>query len=98
MVLLQICLLPLTVLFLLGAIFAIGSAGLGQPRQSTWMDQDDAWVDKRISSVTAGSIHLPGQLLSFNRSGKQQVDLPQTEISQDYSIRESLPELLIFKH
>jgi len=97
MILLQICLLPFSVLLLLGAIFVIGSAGVAQAEHSTWIDQDDAWIDERMSAVTTGSVRLPGQSQSFDVSGKEQVDLLQTEIVHGYSIQESLSELPIYK-
>ena len=97
MILLQICLLPLSVLLLLGAIFAIGSAGVEQPDQSTWIDQDDAWIDERLSAVTTGFVHLPCQSYSFDVSGNEQVELLHTEIIHGFVNRDSLSELLIYK-
>jgi len=97
MILLQVCLLPFSVLLLLGAIFVIGSAGVEQPKHSTWIDQDAAWIAERMSAVTTGSVRLPGQSQSFNVSGKEQADLPQTEIVHGYSLHESLSELPIYK-
>lgn len=96
MIFLQICLLPLSVVFLLGAIFAIGSAGSTQPEQSTWIDQDGAWIDERLSAVTTGSVHLPCQSQSFNVSGEEAVDLLQAEIVHGYSIYEAPSELPIY--
>ena len=97
MILLQICLLPLSVLLLLGAIFAIGSTGLEQPNQSTWSDQDEAWIDERLSAVTTGIVHLPCQSYSFDVSGKEQVELLQIESTDGFVNRDSLSELLIYK-
>ncbi len=97
MLILQILLVPFVVLLLLGAIFVIGTAGVAQAGHSTWIDQDDAWIDERMSAVTTGSVRLPGQSQSINVSAKDQVDLPQTEIVHGYSIHESLSELPIYE-
>ena len=97
MIFLQICLFPLSVLFLLGAIFTIGSAGVTQPEQSTWIDQDDAWIDERLSAATTGSVRLPSQSQSLDVSGKEQVDLLQAETFHGYSIHKPLSELPIYK-
>jgi hypothetical protein len=97
MILLQICLLPLTVLLLSGAIFAIGASGLEQTGNSVLIDQDEAWNDERLSAVTTDYVRLPGQSQCFYVSDKDQVDLLQTEIVHGYSIRESLSELPIYK-
>ncbi len=97
MIFFQICLLPFSVLLLLGAIFAIGSAGAEQPKHSTWIDQDDAWIDERLSAVTTGSVRLPGQSQTLEVSGKEQVDLLQTVTIRGDSIRESLSELPSYK-
>jgi hypothetical protein len=89
MILLQICLLPFCVLLLLGAIFAIGSAGVEQLDQSSWIDPDKAWIEERLSTVTTGLVYQPSQAQSLAVSGKVQGDLLQIEIAYDYSIRES---------
>jgi hypothetical protein len=89
MILLQICLIPFSILLLLGAIFAIGSAGVEQPDQSSWIDQDKAWIEERLSTVTTGLVYQPSQAQSLAVSGKVQGDLLQIEIAYDYSIRES---------
>ena len=97
MIILQICLLPLSVLFLLGAVFAVGCDGVTPPVQSTWTDQDEAWIDERLSSVTTGFVHLPCQSYSFDVSGNEQVELLHTEIIHGFVNRDSLSELLIYK-
>ncbi len=97
MILLQICLLPFSVLLLLGAIFAIGSAGVEQPDQSTWIDQDDAWIDERLSAVTTGFVHLPCQACRIDVSDKEQVEFLHTEIIHGFVNRDSLSEMLIYK-
>jgi len=90
MIMLHICLIPISALLLLCAVFVIGSAGVTQPMQSTWIDQDDAWMDERLFAVTTGFVQLPCQSHSMDVSGNEHVDLLQIEITDDYSIRESL--------
>ncbi len=90
MIILQICLIPLSVLLLLGAIFAIGSAGVTPPEKSTW-------IDEPLSAVTTGSVHLPRQSQSINISGKEAVDLLQAEIVLGNSILEAPSELPLYK-
>ncbi len=96
MILLQICLLPFSILLLLGAIFMIGSAGLELVGNSARFDQNDAWIDERLSAVTTDSVPLPCYSQSFNVSSEEQVNPIQTEIVHGHSIHEFLSELPIY--
>lgn len=97
MILLQICLLPFSVLLLLGAIFVIGSAGIEQPESSTRIVQDVAFFDEPNSIWTTDSICLSYQSHSSKETGLEQVNLIQTEINQSNPPFESLSKLPIYK-
>ncbi len=56
MIILQIFLIPLIALLLLGMVFAIGTSGSENPRQSTWIDEDIVRFYKPDSAQT--TIHL----------------------------------------
>lgn len=95
MILLQVGLLPFSVLLLLGAILVIGSSGLEQPEQATWVDQDIPSADKINLTLAADHICLSYQTHNIKNLGSEQVNVIQTEINYSALRRESLSELPI---